>query len=241
MTDHDVAYSCDYALRSRKYDTAHSYVGIARILSEHGEYDHALTCAQTARGLAKGYELPWNVEIDVFLKQGKPEMAVSLLDEKAKFFSRYPDITTAAREQQAGLLREMGREAEADRILNRHLQQVDDDRDDLANDFIFKRVEELIKRGDAAGARDKLEEHLEDQQNEGQKLFPIIDKYLDITARTDQANEAARFLKSLIRDCVRRSRDGKEKRSFLKFLLRAYENNGDERSAERIRRDLERI
>jgi len=53
------------------------------------------------------------------VQQGRPEMAVKLLEEKAKLFSRYPDIATRTRERQAGLLRQMGREAEAARILER--------------------------------------------------------------------------------------------------------------------------
>ena len=241
MTDHDVAYTCDHALRLRQYNTAHSYVGIASILLAHGEYDHARACAQTSRGLAKRYELPWDVEADVSVQQGKPEMAVKLLEEKARFFSRYPDIATRTRQRQAGLLREMGREAEAARILERQLKRVDDERGDLAIDLVFKQVKEYIERGDTAGARRKLEDLLKDQKDEGQKLLPIIDRYLDITARTGQANEAARFLKRFIGNCVRQAKAAKDKRNFLKFLLRAYENDGDEPRAARIRRDLGRI
>jgi len=121
------------------------------------------------------------------------------------------------------------------------LKRVDDERGDLAIDLVFKQVEEHIERGDTAGARRKLEDLLKDQNQEGQKLLPIIDKYLDITARTGQANEAARFLKRFIGNCVRQGSGANDKRNFLRFLLRAYENDGDERSAERIRRDLGRI
>jgi hypothetical protein len=210
------------------------------MLFKLGDTEHARQCAETARTLVQRYERPWDIEVACREKEGDLESAVRLLDEKAKLFSRYPDIATQTREKQARMLRELGRDDEAARVLETQVRRVDDDRDDLASRLVLKQIDRYVSEGDAESARRELEDLLEDQIEEGQKLVGLIDKYLQITHKTGQTHEAARFLNRFIQRCVRRyGRERNNRQLFLKRLVRAYENDNDEKRAERTRKDME--
>ncbi|MBL7077683.1 MAG: transglutaminase family protein [Kiritimatiellae bacterium] len=242
MTDHDVAYTCEYALRSRDYAMAHAYVRVAEVLLEHGDFKAAQECAQAARARAPRYEEPWEIEIASYQKQGALDALLRVLEEKAKRFSKYPDIATRARTRQAEVLRRLGRGDESAKLLARQARRVGEDRDDLAAQILRQQVVQLEDGGDTKGARKEMEDLLEEQIGEGQKLLPLIGRYLTLTARTDQTHEAARFMKRFIRDCLQRyGSSEKNQQLFLSYLLRAHENDGDDSAARKVQRDLDRL
>lgn len=241
MTDHDVEYTCEHSLRSRQFDLARAYAGIAKVLLEAKEHEQAIACAHRARELAKRYEAPWDIEISAWEQEGKLETAVSALDDKASFFSRYPDIVMKTREKQAQLLRQMGRKDEADRLLDKLSRRIDEDRDDLARQIAKRQINEYMADGDAEGARRKMEKLLESQINERQKVAPMINEYLDLTRETGQTREAARFLDGYVKQILQLRLSTEEKRMFLSFLLHACRNDKDEKGVRDAERDLKRL
>lgn len=245
MTDHDIAYTCEYSLRSRQYDTARSYARIAGILLENGEYQHARQCTRKARDprlAAKYYELPWDIEIASWRKQGNLEAAVQLLEKKAKMFSRYPDIATRTREEQSRLLHQMGRKDEAKRLLARQTKRVARDRDDLAQRLISRQVDDSLSDGDIVKARRRMEKLLKDQRKEGNKVIPMLHKYLELTLETGQTHEASRFIKVYVNQLMNENRaSAKNQRIYLGWLLRAYRNDKNTSGIRRTKRRLERL
>lgn len=242
MTDHDIEYTCESSLNTRQYETAQGYARIASVLLESGQHASARECAGVARKLARRYELPWDIEAAALEHEGEIQAAAALLGEKAGFFSRYPDIATRAREKQAALLKRTGQDEKAEQVLRRQLRRVRSDRGDLAQQILLKKAEDALRAGDGSAARRSMEKLLEDQINEGQKLLPLMERYLQITSEGGQSHEAARFMKRYVRQLLAVYGGSAEtRRTFLVFLLKAYENAGDESGVRSTRRDLERL
>ena len=96
-----------------------------------------------------------------------------------------------------------------------------------------EKVNALEAKGDHAGARKALEDFIVAQKNEGEKLIPPLNSYLQLTKRTGQTQEAPRFLIRLARRVPARDRGLIEQ-----FLLKAYENAGNKREAAQLRKKL---
>ena len=242
MTDHDVDYACDHALRSRLYQTANCYTRIADILIEYNEFALARNCTKEARKIAKKYETPWDQEVKAWLSENNKNMAIITLEEKAKAFAKYPDISTAARKQEAALLKEMGRYTEAEKVLRRQAKRVMRERDDLGSEIVASTIKNNAKSGDVKKARKDMEDLLTDQKAEGAKVFPLIHDYLKLTKETGQTHEAARFMRSYTRDLITvYGPTANNKRIIFALLLQAYENDGDESGIKKVKKDISRI
>lgn len=242
MTDHDVDYTCDHSLRSRLYQTASCYTRIANILIKYNELSAARSCTKEARKLSKKYETPWNLEILTWLKESNKSMAIKILEEKAKVFSKYPDISTKARKLEAKLLQETGKYAEAEKVLRLQTKRVMQDRDDLANEIVAHTIACIINSGNNNKARKDMEKLLIEQKKEGAKVFPLIYDYLKLTEMTGQTHEAAKFIRNYTRNLLMiYPPTPNNKRIIFNLLLKAYENDNDEKSIKKTKRDIARI
>ncbi len=242
MTDHDVDYTCDHSLRSRLYQTANCYTRIANILFNHKEYSLARSCTKEARTRAKRYEEPWDIEIETWLREGNKNKAIITLEAKAKAFSKYPDISTAARKREAKLLIEMGRTAESEKVLRRQAKRVMQDRDDLGRDIVANNIKNAIETGDVRQSRKDMEDLRTDQKEEGSKIFPLIQVYLNLTKRTGQTHEAAKFMRRYTRELIRTyGETANNKQIIYAILLQTYENDNDERGANKVKKEIARI
>ena len=242
MTDHDVEYTCESSLNSRLFSTASAYVRVAGALMDRQEYEAAAACAGSARKLTRKYAAAWDMEVECLERMGKPEEAVDVLALKAQCFKKYPDIATQARERQAALLRASGQDKQADRIMREQVRRVEGDRDDLATGIIMKQIDTAKGRGNPKTARRAMEKLLADQIKEGNKLRPLIRKYLKLTQDLQQTHEAARFMRGYTRELLQAYGGSTDnKKIFLSYLLQAYTNDHDKNAIRKTQREIDRL
>lgn len=235
MTDHDVEYSCSRTLQSKSASLASRYARIGDAFLRLSTHEAAYAFAAKAVDLTPLYETPWSIMEQVLEQQKRDPELARLLSRKASVFQRFPDYFVDIRTAQAEVLKRLGKEAEAERLLNTLENRLDDAREDLAGELSLNRIQAMIKNGDTTGARKKYEKLMRDQKKEGNKVFGLIQAYLRMTRETGQEKEALRFLKIYL-DRVKVS-EGDEN-TLLEFKIQAYENAGDQRGAERIRRRM---
>lgn len=242
MTDHDVQFMCDRVLRGSRYEKATRYGRLAIVLLDLGYATAAEQCAGLGLSMVSVYSVCWHVKEQVLKQRGDQEQLVALLSQKANAFGRYPDHVAAIRQQQASLLRSLGKVSQAENLLSRNKKRVGRERDDLARYLVTEEVKLACERGDYTDARRTLEELLKAQRDEGQKVLSMVEAYLGLTSRTGQTREAARFLRRYLESVRTRSgSDTYNQAVCLKLLLTAYENDGDTRNAERVRTRLQRL
>lgn len=241
MSDHELAYQCDRALRRPAFVRAQQLTRIAQILLAAGDDPNAVRCARQARGETPLYVRPWEIEAAALLRQGDTQGCLQLWDRQAEVFSRFPDVQTRVREQQAGLLRQLGREDEAARLLASHARRVGSRREDLAHGVVAREAQRAVAAGEAAAAREQLEKMLREQRKEGAKVLPLLKQYIEIARQSGESQEAARFVENYVARLRREYGESPQNEMIFRELLRqAYENAGDQRKLEALRRDAER-
>jgi len=161
---------------------------------------------------------------------------LKLVQRQAEVYRRYPDRLAEIGNEQAAILRRLGREREADELLTGLERKLGRKRDDLAGGLSMARINQLVRDGEEAQAREEFEALLMAQREGGAKLVPLVQQYVGFTKQSDQTEAAAKFMKRF----ARRVTDMPEKfqNAFLDLVIQAYENDGDTRSAERVRRRM---
>lgn len=241
MSDHELAYQCDRALRRPAFARAQQLTRIAEILLAAGDAPNAVRCARQARGEVPLHARPWELEAAALLRLGDTNGCLELWNRQAEVFGRFPDVQTAVRERQAALLRQIGREDEASRLLANHVRRMGSRREDLARGVVAREAQRSAVAGEAAAARERLEKMLRDQRREGAKVLPLLQQYIEISHQSGEAQEAARFVENYIARLRREYGESPQNEMIFRELLRqAYENAGDERKLEALRRDAER-
>jgi hypothetical protein len=242
MTDHDVEYLCQRVLDSARHRDASRFARLACVLLDLGLTDQAWNFAGLSLERVRAQLLPWRIQEEILRHQKRSEELLRLWEAQAGAFRKYPDMVAGIRQKQAELLRGLGRDAQAAKLLERHEGRVDRDRDDLARRLASDQVRQAYESGDYTAARAKLEDLLSAQQAEGQKVLPLLEAYLELTRETQQTSEAAKFMKRYAEAMQRRyANDPRTRTVFLQFLVRAYENAGDLNNAERTRKKLDRL
>jgi tetratricopeptide (TPR) repeat protein len=242
MSDHYVEFICDRSLRYSKFRLAARYGRLAHVLATMGYAPAARQVAELSLDNASLYEFTWLVLEDMLAKEKAHQELYDLLERKATVFRKYDDIVTAVRTRQAELLRDMGQDDKADRLLSRKSRQMNKDRDDLSRFLANEQVQAAYEKGDYDEAMKKFEDMLDDQKKEGQKIFGLMQSYLGLAAEMDRSEDAAKFLKRYVSG-LRRMYDNTpdNERLFLQVLEKAYELAGDERNLKRVQKDLERL
>ncbi len=241
LTDHELAYQCERALRRREFDDAQRAARIAQVLLAAGDAANARILAGRARGAVPLYLLPWDIEAAALLRMGDPAGALDLWNRQVEVFRRFPDVEAGVRTRQAELLRRMGREAEAAQLMADAARRVGGRREDLARAVLAGEANRALEAGDAAAARAQLEALLRGQRKEGAKIIPLLRQYVEIAKRSGEAESAARFVESYANRLRRELRDtGAPEKELREILMTAYTNAGDERKIEALRQETER-
>jgi hypothetical protein len=241
MSDHYVEYACDRTLAYDRYRVAARYARLGHVLAALGYPTAARQAAERSVTEAPLYEFGWQVLEGLLAKEKANQELYDLLERKANTFRRHDEFVAVIRNRQAEVLREMGEDEKADRLLERKARTMDrNERDDLARFLTNEQIKVAYEGGDYAEALKRFEDLLRDQRREGHKVFGLMEDYLALAAATDQSAEAAKFLDRFVnnlRGLYDRSNDNE--RLFLGILARAYEQAGDERNLARTRKQLE--
>jgi hypothetical protein len=242
MSDHYVEFICDRSLSYNRYRVAARYGRLAHVLATLGYIPAARQAAERSLNEAALYEFAWQILESLLAKEEAYQDLYELLDRKANTYRKYPDIVASTRKRQADLLRKMGKEDQAERLLERKTRQVAKDRDDLARFLTNEQIRAAFDSGDYDGAMEKFEDLLKDQKREGQKVFGLMESYLALAAETKREAQAAKFLKRYVRGLKRiYDNSPQNQRLFLTILAKAYEQAGEEKDLKRVRKDLERL
>ncbi len=236
MTDHDVQFSCDRILYADQFFTAARYTRLAQVMLDLEQLSAAGTFANRALRLARFNPLAWNILEQVLVRQKKLDECVRLLNTAAETFSRYPDMIKEIRTRQARMLTELGRGDEARKLLATTESMLGRKREDLGGQMTIDRINTLIREGANKQAREEFEKLLMEMRDSGAKAYDLARQYVEFTGKTDQSEEAASFLRRLIRRL--RNLPDNYQRQFEELVIQAFENAGDTKSAERLRRRL---
>jgi len=245
LTDHDLDLLFDRSLYTSRYRRSARFRRLAAVCLGLKRQDLARAYAREAVDASPLSVPAWRT-LEAALTAGRDTAAddiLALLDEEARRFRKYPDVVAEVRARQAAILQKLGRKDQADSLLRRTSREVDRERDDLRRFIGLQQVEAALRNNDPVGARRKLEDLLRKYRNEGSKILPLVKYYVEMTAKTNQAEDALRFLKRYLPPLQRRA--DREmwwagEKPFLELLIQACENAGDQRSAERYRRRLRR-
>ncbi|MDX9980762.1 MAG: hypothetical protein RBU25_12125 [Lentisphaeria bacterium] len=240
MSDHYVEYACDRTLAYDRYRGAARYARLGHVLAALGYPSAARQAADRSVTEAPLYEFGWQVLETLLAKEQANQELVDLLERKANTFRRHDEFVAVIHHRQAEVLRAMGENERADRLIDRKARSMGrSDRDDLARFLSNEQIKIAYEKGDYAGALKRFEDLLRDQRHEGHKVFNLMEEYLALAAATDQNAEAAKFLGRFVntlRGLYARSNDNE--RLFLNILAKAYEQAGDERNLARTRKQL---
>lgn len=236
ISDHMVAYTCSRALQANRSSTADQLVRTAIVLKAH----NAPLAAKEALDIAI-QSLPIHLNAWAFREQWTTpdsQERFDVLEQAAKAFRQFPDVITTIRLRQAAILRAMKLDRQADQLLASLPAKVSR-RDDLERAVGMDQIDAAMARKDPKRARELFEKLLNDQKDQGAKVFALIPAYLNLTQKTQQSQEALRFLKRYLPSLKRHSdkdieRDPRFANVFDQLLYQAYVNNGDDIQAERL-------
>jgi tetratricopeptide (TPR) repeat protein len=165
-----------------------------------------------------------------------PKKLLALYEEAIKAFASYPDVQAHFLRHQVSLLNALGRMDEALACLS-HLPTEIRRRDDLRRDLGVAPVIALMAQKNPETARLKLQQFLRQNRDDGIKLFPLIDFYLDLTREHHMTTEALTFLKTFIGNLTVALRKDLEREPSLNAKLQGFlekaQTNHQTASAER--------
>lgn len=225
MTDHDVEFACNRIFRDEKFDTAVQITKVAEAILAIGDDERADDYARQAISKAPLFSRPWQIRENLILKRGDKKKLLDLYHEQSAVFKKYPDYLMIMQQKEINLLRELGRSEEADKLFKGMQKKVSKERDDLDLAIAGPQLDALLKENKNVEARKYLEDLLERQRSEVQKLPVLLDAYLKITKETEQTKDAVKFLKGFV----------KKDSELMKYLIQAYENNGDQKNADKLK------
>lgn len=243
MSDHDLAYACSLAARHPAIEQGRRWLLLAQAAKRRRDWGALARCAREAREAAPILFDAWALEQEALSHVADPEARLDQLEDSIRAMASYPDLRAQAVSDKAKLLRELGRDAEADARLGRAARRMDNDaRDDLARKLTARRVEAQRAEGDPQAARKQMEDLLEAQPDEGAKTVRLMQSYLALTTASGQTREAARFLRRYI-ESLRRTYAPTPERDRLLWgiLLEAYRRDGDESRARRVQRKIDAL
>ena len=242
MSDHYVEFLCDRTLGYNRYRVAARWGRLADVLARLGYVPAARQAAERSLAVAPMYEVSWTVLETMLAKAKAHRELYELLERKAHAFRKHDDFVAEIHARQAELLRELGEDDKARKLLDRKGKKMERDRDDLARMLASEQIKAAYDSGDYSTARKRFEDLLEAHEREGEKIFGLMDHYLAMAKETDQNKEAARFLKRYVGGLTRiYDSTPRNERMFLEILAKAYEQAEDDANLKRVKRKLERL
>lgn len=242
ISDHMLAYTCSRALQGNRNSKADELTRSAVVLYAAKYRQAAIGAAERATQTQASHLAAWQLR-EQWAKPNSNEQLV-ILEQCAQALKAYPDIVAAMRLRQAAIFRAQNRHQQAERLLKALPAKVER-RDDLSRAVGIDQVDAALAQNKPREARTLLEQLLTRQRNEGAKVFPLIEAYLNLTRESEQTQEALRFLKRYLPSLQRHSdknldRDPRFHRVFDQFLYQAYINNGDHKQAEQLLKRAQR-
>lgn len=241
MTDHDVEYTCERSLQSDDADRAESNLIIARVL-QHRDPDSALKCAKEARVLVKRFLPAWQIEQELLIQQQDSEGLQKQFDEQKDIFRKYPYILAESAKQVGKALKKCGKADEAADIMKSLSGVLGDDQEDLTYSLELQEIDRIAASGNTKKARRELEQMMESPQYGGNKSFGLIGRYVELTKKSGQTNEAVRFLEDFVEDLVHKYRFPSSYEARLwSMMQQAYTNNGDVKEASELSKKIKSL
>ncbi len=237
LTDHDLALVYHRTMRTPHCRDAAVYTRLASLCFALKKTRLSQAFAGAAVSAYPLYYPAWRLLEKTAERNGNRAL-LSVLDREARVFRDYPDVVAFVRKRQAGLLQRSGRARDADRLLRRSESRLRNRRDDLGRYLGMAQVRQALTEKNPVQARRKLENILRKNRNEGRKVAPLVETYLNLTKQTGQSRAALRFLRNYLPAMERRVRGEPwwGAPTFTELLARAYENAGDSRRAAQIRK-----
>ncbi|MCM8529880.1 MAG: hypothetical protein NE330_01860 [Lentisphaeraceae bacterium] len=228
MTDHQLGMLYNKIFAKANYKKADRYLKFAKIL---GTNELSMKLTISAIKLAPLDENAWDYYIELIKAQDNNANLLKALESKIKAFKKFPDIYTKTLILKANLLKEMGNESEAAKLL-KSAQKDNTYRDDLTRDIATMRVDELVQQRKFTDARKLMEKLIKDQKNERAKTLTFIERYLEITAQSGQTKEAERFVPKYLKS-IYKSLATASKNQALKLMVEAYRNNDNQKMVDK--------
>lgn len=244
MSSHEIEFRCSRVFTRPEYASAAACCDVAMVFLRAGRDDIAYDLAGDARRLVRITPAAWAIQEAVLTARGDVAGRLALCREKKSVFREYPDLLADAQVEEAELLRKAGRSEEAQSVLAQASRRLKNGtRTDLAMVVAVEEANTLLARGDADGARKRLEAALREARKEGLKTVPLVDAYLQLTKATRQQRDGLNFLDDYLDGMYQqvRSQPGvapDQAKVFLEQLLTACENAGDDSRAKAVRKRL---
>lgn len=221
MTDHEAAFACDPVFQSRDYYEACRYSRIAEICNKF-QLDKSLPVfiEKTLRRVELDLKA-WELKEAYIRRTGDDGDLIRMFDRRIETFRRYPDHLCAVMLRKAEALQESGRENDAYKLLGNAQRRFARQRFDLAEKIFTQRLKLYQKTDNTTAEMALLEEYLEDNDDQGSKLLPYVEKYIEVAQNAGQGKDCARFLKRFVR---RVDTDDATMQEFRQLQLKA-ENN----------------
>jgi len=234
MSDHEVAMVYNRAFSRSSYKLGNKYRLYAGILLQTEYLDQAYALAKHSVDLAPLNETCWDTFTQSAQKSKDNKLLLEVLDGKIKAFKKYPDLITDAQMMKAEVLKKMGRDDEAEKVLATARRRMGGGRDDLERELALKQVNGLVEQKKYKEARKCMEKVIKEQRGEQAKLLDFISIYLKMTKETDQTKDALRFVSPLIKSMYKKFHTSYRNYA-VDLLATAYINNGDTKNATKIR------
>ena len=225
MTDHDVEFACNRIFRDEKFDAAVQITKVADAILAAGDEERADGYARQAISKAPLFNRPWQIRENVIVKRGDKKKLLDLYHEQSAVFKKYPDYLMIMQQKEIDLLKELGKTEEADKLFKEMQNKISKKRDDLDLAIADTQLDALLKEKKNVEARKFLEDLLEKQRGEVRKLPTLLDAYMKITKETEQTKDAVKFLKNYV----------KKDNTLMKYVIQAYENDGDQKNADKLK------
>lgn len=196
MTDHELEYFSERALRPVKARRAEALKYLAALLYQEDAPETALLAARQARLVDPMSEAAWEIECNILADTERFDEAIKLMDEKADQFRFFPDVVMQTRQRQADLLTSIGDEEAAAKTLQLEVARVATKRTDLQQEMVIAQANQLLEQGKGQEGLNVIEKILDEQQEEGLKVYELILEYKNFAKRAGLENNAKNFLRS---------------------------------------------
>jgi hypothetical protein len=236
LTDHQLRERTEALAGQRRTEEHVQLTLLAELLLKHDRHNAALAVAEQASQLFPLSERAWSVQEQVWRTRDSATDLQAFFARKARGLAESPERALEAALRADALPGIDGGTTVAESVLDTRTSR---NRDDLARAAAVQEALQQYAGGELGSGRRTLERLLRQQQREGLKLLPVLDVYLDLAERHNQTDSAARFLKRYVPVLERFSLGVPGSRAQLqRRLLRALENAGQDREAQRLREEL---
>jgi hypothetical protein len=197
ISNHDLDLLSNRKFSSKSYQQATCYIIASKLLSELAEPELALEFARLTRNNAPLYQEPWHYLEKSLLKNGDQSVITNFYTSKLRTFKDYNDIHSTTKIKFADYLLSIKKGKQASRIFKKQVNDLGDERTDLAVTALLTRFDLLRKTKQVEKAKSSLEDFITENIDEYALVFTVMQKYLDYSSEEHFEKEACRFIKKI--------------------------------------------